>query len=1128
MSDKERSILTNGVRISNKYTHVGWDSDNESAEAISGTKDNHTVVIQIPMSMFGPKPQSLLNMSCKPAALAIQEALSVFSFLVQNPSLCVPLTEEEAEQKLVDVLEARLGSEQILRFTDDDGEQDRERIQVGMEMVTTAGADGGEGSVSGTVIAYRIHIMVIDRLIDLGTGLYHLIRYNKAQAKKLKARGGFQSRFDRSVIGPSTYYKRVTSTAYWSYTIASQYLRSEELHSLADQVESVEAPLQSKDNPANPYFVFSLKNACRLTARPDVTTNIEGDPCPLQSNYVNYISPGPYAEVIFPKPRLTVKISQLVFAPEVVNLFQLPSLTAHGIIEEPAESLGALDAYAIILRKIGGQFSDPLPGNQQSDLHIIQRESAEVMGNLSKIADTDERREALAHARKCIGNDVKQCFDARANIANPLLDMVIWHESNIRQASARGETLCYSRPVEQVACLDSDLSAFANRRLMDMKMFEEYLEVATTHDTLYTLYVFAMDAYRHEKNLHNNAVLCGGGGVSKSFIMLLLKDMCIPKTTLFVAHVTEHAACIEDDDNYKIECMEEIPMARLGLEKGQGAQGDPKFKNKLTSLETVSTVFHCDEETGRRTARTIVSESVGVVLGATNDPPGEIPDALRQRFFIKRMNMYSRPCRSIMDYKCQHRSEHMKVQKDKVLHSFRTTQMMVAWINQLIWCKALPEVDMGAALTMFKVMIGFLEEKGVVNIANVGRDVSRLKNAARTITIINAVDEVFNTPGKMHWGKPFKFDMLCDVKNGLFCTEEIAWFTFGLLKDMFVDTEECPLLCGLAKHNAFVPLVKGARRIMWDPRYRHSNAVNAAGMIKYRTSSDGVSDFDYIELGCSNLTQLAKKAAKSCMKGVQVSVSNAEMVLKGLEKRTFRCHPRTGPLCNEYNAAALVTKDILFHDTENSMPRYYVLVEYVLYVADIRANTGYGSRADVISDAIGACAHHHVTPRTILTGMTLCDENPRAPQLFRPYQMVQPPGDDLLARVEIAGGETRPFIYTASVDDTEHDRWCDEQLLAKDDPVRTDWRPSLMDQSYKASAVAAGVQLGYVEKAVIELQRATGVLDANRKRKVTDQVDPLYDSGEVAKRRKASLGLGDDDMGEEEEMADQDDFGLFD
>lgn len=1122
MSDKERSILTNGVRISNKYEHVGWDEDTESAEPIPGSKDSHSVVIQIPMSMFGPKPQSLLNMSSKPAALAIQEALSVFSFLVQNPSLCLPLSEEEAEQKLVEVLEARLGSEQILRFTDDDGEQDRERIQIAMEMVTTAGADGGEGSISGTVIAYRIHIMVIDRNLDLGLGLYHLIRYNKAQAKK-KARGGFQSRFDRSVIGPSSFYKRVTSTAYWSYTIASQYLRSEELHSLSDQVESVEAPLQSKDNPANPYFVFSLKNACRLTSRPDVTVNVEGDPCPLQSSYVNYISPGPYAEVIFPKPRLTVKIPQLVFAPEVVNLFQLPSLTAHGIIEEPSESLAALDAYAIILRKIGGQFSDPLPGNQQSDLHIIQRESVEIMRNVCKIADYEERREALANARKCIGNDVKQCFDTRANIALPLLEMVMWHESNVRQASARGEALCYSRPVDQVACLSVDLGRFANRRLMDMKMFEEYLEVATTHDTLFTLYLFALDAYRHEKNLHNNAVLCGPGGVSKSFIMLLLKEMCIPKTTLFVTHVTEHAACIEDDDNYKIECMEEIPMARLGIEKGQGAQGDPKFKNKLTSLETVTTYFDQDEQTGRRSARTIVSESVGVVLGATNDPPGDIPDALRQRFYVKRMNMFKRPCRSIMDYKCQHRSEMQKVEKDKVLHSFRTTQMMTAWINQLIWCKALPEVDMGAALTMFKVMIGFLEEKGLVNVANVGRDVSRLKNAARTLTIINAIDDVFNTPGKVHWGKPFKFDMLMDVKNALFCTEEIAWFTFSLLKDMFVDQEECPLLCGLAKHNAFVPLVKGARRITWDPRYRHSNAVNAAGMIKYRTSSEGVHDYDYIELNCSTITQLAKKASKSCLKGVQISQSNAEMVLKGLERRTFRCHPRTGPLCNEYNAAALVTKDILFHDTENSMPRYYLLMEYVLYVADIRANTDYGSRADVIVDAIAACAHHHIEPRTILTGITLCDEAPRAPQLFRPFAMVQPSGDDLLARVEIAGGETRPFIYTASVDDTEHDRWCDEQLLPEDDPVRVDWCPSKMDSAYRATAAAAGVEDGYVEKALLELRRATGVLDANRKRKVTDQVDPLYDSGEVAKRRKAKLGINiPDDVNMDDE------YGLFD
>jgi len=1124
MSDKERSILTNGVRISNTYEHVGWDSRNESAEAIPGSKDSQSVVIQIPMSKFRPKPQSFLNMSSKPAALAMQEALSVFSFLVQNPSLCLPLTEEEAEQKLSDVLEARLGSEQILRFTDEDGEQDRERIQVAMEIVTTAGTDGGEGSVSGTVIAYRIHIMVIDRSIDLGIGLYHLIRYNKAQAKK-KARGGFQTRFDRTVVGPSTYYKRVTSTAYWSYTIASQYLRSEELHGVSDQVESVEAPLQSKENPANPYFVFSLKNACRLVRLDDVTVNVDGDPCPLQSNHVNYISPGPYAEMIFPKPRLTVKISQVVFAPQVAHLFQLPLLTANGIIEEPSESIGALDAFAIILRKIGGQFSDPVPGNQQSDLHIINRESAEVLRNLSSIVDNDERRDAVNNARRCIGNDVKQCFDTRANIAGPLLEMVMWHEANVRQASSRGESLCYSRPAEQVACLDSNLSPFANRRLMDMKMFEDTLEVATTHDTLYTLYIFAMDAYRHEKNLHNNAVLCGGGGVSKSFIMLSLKDMCISKTTLFVAHVTEHAACIEEDDNYKIECMEEIPMARLGIEKGQGAQGDPKFKNKLTSLETVSTVFHCDEETGRRSARTIVSESVGVVLGATNDPPGDIPDALRQRFFIKRMNMTSRPCRSIMDYKCQHRSEQMKADKEKVLGSFRTTQMMVAWINQLIWCKGLPEVDMGAALTMFKVMIGFLEDKGLVNVSNVGRDVSRLKNAARTIAIINAIDEVFNTPGKMHWGKTFKFDMLMDVKNALFCTEEIAWFTFGLLKDMFVDAEECPLLCGLAKHDGFVPLVKGARRITWDPRYRHSSAVNAAGMIKYRTSPDGVSDYDYIELNCSSIAQLAKKASKSCMKGVQVMQPNAEMVLKGLEKRTFRCHPRTGPLCNEFNAAALVTKDILFLDTGGHMPRYCISMEYVLYVADIRANTSYGSRADVIMDAIGSCAHHHITPRTIITGMTLCDESPRAPQLFRPYQMLQPAGDDLLARVEIMGGETRPFIYTAPVDNTEHDRWCDEQLLDQDDPVRVDWCPSTIDRVYKENAVAAGVEAGYVERAVMELRRATSVLDANRKRKVTDQVDPLYDSGEVAKRRKAKLGIQNDvEMGAGEV---EDEFGLL-
>lgn len=1108
MTDKERSILTNGVRISNQYSHIGWDAESLSAVPIRNSSVSRTVVIQIPMSLFGPKPSSFLNMSSKPSALAIQEALSVFSFLVQHPSLCMPLSEEEEQQNLLQVLEARIGAEQVLRFTSNEGSENMERIRIAMEIVTTAGSDGSDDSVSGTVIAYRIHIMVIDPNIDLGLGLYHLIRYNRAHAKK-KSRGGFQTRFDRSVIGPSTYYKRVISTAYWSYTIANQYLRSDDLHSMADQIESTESPLHDTNNPVNPYFVFSLKNACRLARRADVTVNLEGTPCPLQVSHVNYIAPTALAEIQFPKPRLTVTVSQMVFAPEVVNLYQLPSLTVRGVIEEPQDSLGALDAWAIILRKIGGQFSDPMPGNQQSDLHIVARESGEILRNLkNKITDIDERRRAIGRARKFIGNDVRQCFDSRANIATPLLEMVTWHEENVRQATARGEELCYSRPADQVRCLDSALSPFANRRLMDMKIFEDYLEVATTHDTLYTLFIFALDAYRHEKNLHNNAILCGPGGVSKSFIMLLLKDMCVPKTTLFVTHVTEHAACIEEDDNYKIECMEEIPMARLGMEKGMGAQGDPKFKNKLTSQETVSTVFHCDEETGRRSARTIVSESVGVVLGATNDAPGDIPDALRQRFFIKRMNMYKRPSRSIMDYKCQHRSSELKTGKDAALHSYRVTQMMVAWINQLIWCKALPEVDMGAGLVMFKVMIGFLEEKGLVNVTNVGRDVARLKNAARIITIINAIDEVFHTPGKMHWGEPFRFDMLMDVKNALFCTEEIAWFTFSLLKDMFVASEERPLLCGLAKQKGNVPLVKGARKITWDPRYRHNNAADATDKIKYRVVNDGTTDYNYIELQSHNFTQLAKNASKSCLKGVQVSKSNAEMVLKNIESRTFRCHPRTGPNCDDVHNGAMVTKEILVCDHEAAVPKFYLLMEYVLYVADIRAGTAYGSRSEVIVDAIKACGHYHTVPRMILTGLTLCDESPRAPQLFRPFMMNQAEGDELLARVEIAGGETKPFIYTAGVDDTEHDRWCDENLLPLDDPVRTDWRPSNIERIYKENALAAGVGDSYVQDVLLQLRNATEVLSANRKRKINDVVDPAHDSSIVAKRRKERMGFG--------------------
>ena len=454
--------------------------------------------------------------------------------------------------------------------------------------------------------------------------------------------------------------------------------------------------------------------------------------------------------------------------------------------------------------------------------------------------------------------------DEEADVSGPARSIILWkqHTRNNDQMNFQFEKL------------DKNMSIFANRAIRIMDFYDRRLFVSAAHKTLFLLQHAKYDAYRTETNLHFNQIYTGEGATSKSFLFEKMEEQSILGTVETLTYQTKKADAVDGDLIDVIQVFNEAPPGMFLTNKNSDGEAEAMFKEKLTSQVVRCKEFYRDENTGERKNRIAKSQSIGVVMGATNDNPSTCSEAMATRFFWGQFEKGSSG-RSIQE--CMRGERDMKTDKNSMMTKdlglayAKEEQMRVWLVFKLMFMKVLHKPTLKAADIVYDRMSRNLKFKYKVNIPP--RTKERYEILCTIFTIVNALDMVFNIKGGLHAGTPEKANVfhpmqLLDIEPYLYCTEEMAVFAFTHIQEEFVNPNEYKVLQSL-----------------WSI---HKN--NLKYMEEKQALDDGTSikDYNYSYCHLNRLQRLLTEIANNMpVESGRMSKHNIEALMNSLKDRTI-------------------------------------------------------------------------------------------------------------------------------------------------------------------------------------------------------------------------------------------------
>jgi hypothetical protein len=771
----------------------------------------------------------------------------------------------------------------------------------------------------------RIWILVHDQNIHFGRGLERLIVDNAmddARAKDGK----------RAKPAPKEWelYRYIKKKDAWAYGCVDAYNHNRACYRNPTNIHHVGNTLESELNLANPERVFAAHRHFLSPCPPAVD--------PTQWNWCSE-SDGPlpaylmaegldgqeFQTITWPFPEHVFHISPSFFFPHTLFTARLPDIYRGGSLDEQDHHFDQHVAQIIQHR-------------DTPSTHGIEKEPGALQQLRTLVMESQRRGEPF---KEIAANEFRKLWHSESQLSSVLKHILVWKRMKDRQWY-REET---GHPAPFYHLYDSDLSHFDNFILTKMHAIETSLQCSTSHLVLLKTLIFRLDAFRQQFNLHLNFILAGAGASSKSWALDQLTKASIPGTVEEVTYQTSKANAIDGDQNDNTVIYHEFPPALIGVEKGSISDtGDPHFKETLCSgkFKTKTFVFL---EDGTRANRTAVSECIGVRGGATNDPPGNIPEAMASRFNIVMCPHQKRLNRGVTDVLGQPLSTQEKNIREEFLLSEQLEQYYVAMVNKLIYVGLLKEPNLDIAHTIFKNAVHYLEKNDVFD-AKSPRHFNRLLLTARTLTIMHAQCVL-----RGHYAADWDEKHLIDIQPLLVCSESIAWFTLSLLSGQYIN-----------------PLVRSIVEVF--AQLCHYEADNTT----WGVTSDNNEDYNVL---CYNKSlPVTSHDISNAMQGdITASPNQVRYVLKGLRGKITTV-PVYGP-----------------HGDLGKTHRMPILDCDAGPLGEVRMSVGYLRRLrdredhNLIQMAIADGFHHHTRPRRIL----LCDSyiNQHCPHLLKTMQAVQ-------------------------------------------------------------------------------------------------------------------------------------------
>lgn len=642
-------------------------------------------------------------------------------------------------------------------------------------------------------VSYRIHAISLSTEVRFGKQLSKMLSLSASMHKDSNARK-MNTRKADPLAGLHPYQKwhRVNGLEMYLRTICDRYSGTQDYTSQMNKILCPTAKLHDSDpdtgNPVNPSLIFTIDRALARTPR-------SADPQFLdRAAYTgNPTAHATVKQLNFPSSNHVVLLTPAQLHPKVFCGKYLPE-HQHWMTVQKAMPTKALATDYDNLCETEYDIRTPADIERARIEGLSDRSAFDNVAQQSKIKyaqdclpleGTEDFPAAYQHYQEWAIHAMKtQCLDPDAAISEVVSKMLLWRDSH--QESA----------VIQHRITDASLSVFANRVVALMEGYEQYYLISTAHRMMFLIQHARYDAFRRDFGLHFNCFQAGEGATSKSFLFDQMAKQSIPGTVEVLTYQTGKADAVDGNRNDVTTVCHEAPPGMFRSAKNPNADSSQEamFKEKLTSQRVTAKIWCQDEATGRRSARLTKSECVGVWMGATNDPPHEVEEALKTRFFWGNFEQQQRRGRDIDD--CMNGERMMstadKEHRHQLFMESKEEQFRVMLVEKAIWAGVIRDVNTSAT----NILLPRLKKKMTRNsIIHPGpRDWVRVKIFSRLMAIVTAIERVCNLPGGQHYGTPFRDEMIPDLEPHLCVTEEMVIFTLSLLSDQFRSPVEHKIL----------------------------------------------------------------------------------------------------------------------------------------------------------------------------------------------------------------------------------------------------------------------------------------------------------------------------------------------
>lgn len=643
---------------------------------------------------------------------------------------------------------------------------------------------------------YRIHAVTLTSDVSFGNSLSRILSTaSESHAESINRK--MTSRKVDPMSGLQTYQKwmRLNGMEMYLRTICDRYSCSKKYTSQLDKILDPNVKL-SGHNPANPVRVFDLDTALRLTPRDSNGVLLCDSRFADRNKYTYDDSVGePVAMLKFPSQKHVRLLTPGEMHPQVFCGKYLPDHQHWMNIQKdlPSKTLKNDEEYdntvenEYDIRTARDMERARLEGfaDRSSFAELAQQSKIRYTKKCLPFEGTDEFPEKYTQYQEWAIHAFKhQCLDPEAHISSVVSKMITWREKNPNAGIIKHHIV------------DQTLSVFANRTLRLMEEYEQYCLISTAHRMMFLIMHARYDAFRRDFGLHFNCFQAGDGATSKSFLFDLMAKMSIGGTIEVLTYQTGKADAVDGNRNDITTVCHEAPpgMFRSAKNPNVDSTQEAMFKEKLTSQRVTAKIWCQDESTGKRTARLTKSECVGVWMGATNDPPSQVEEALKTRFFWGNFEKRQRRGRDIDDCMNGERmmSSEDKAHRNKFFLECKEEQYRVMVVEKAIWAGVIKDVNTTATNIVLPRMKNKMTKNSII--CPGPRDWDRVKIFARNLAIVTAIERVCNLPGGKYFGKTFSEEALIYLEPHLCVTEEMVLFTLSLLSDQFRSPIEHKIL----------------------------------------------------------------------------------------------------------------------------------------------------------------------------------------------------------------------------------------------------------------------------------------------------------------------------------------------